>query len=120
MKVSRVVALDRLARAEDVPAERLVAEEQLVVDGPDVPLRRVEVDVHLLEDHALLLVDLLGVEPRVAEHVDENVERDVARLRGALHVVARELLAGEGVELSADAVDLRRDRRVRSGAAPCP
>ena len=53
-------ALDRLLRAEDVPAERLVGEQELVVDAPDVALRRIEVDVHLLEDDALLLLDLVA------------------------------------------------------------
>ena len=45
----------------------------------------------------------------VAEHVDEHVERRVARLGGAADVVARVLLAGEGVELAADRVDLAGD-----------
>ena len=76
-------ALDRLLRAEDVPAERLVGVEKAVVDVADVALRRVEVDVHLLEDHALLLLDLGRVEARVEEHVREDVERDVARLGAA-------------------------------------
>jgi hypothetical protein len=60
-------------------------------------------------DHALLALDLVGVEAGVAEHVDEHVERDVARLGGALDVVAGQLLAGERVELAADRVDLGRD-----------
>ena len=50
-----------------------------------------------------------GVEARVAQHVDEHVERDVAGPGGALDVVPRVLLAGERVELAADAVDLGRD-----------
>ena len=103
-------ALDRLPRPEDVPAERLIRVQEPVVDVSDVALRRVEVDVHLLEDHALLLRDLGLVEPRVEEHVGEDVERDVARLRPAADVVARELLAREGVELAADRVDLGGDR----------
>ena len=112
-------ALDGLARAEDVPAERLVGEEQPVVDIADISLRRVQVDVHLLEDHALLLLDLGRVETRVAEHVHEHVQGDVSCLRRALDVVAGDLLAGEGVELAADRVDLRRDR-ARSRAALRP
>ena len=98
-----------LLRADDVPAERLVAVEELVVDAVDVVARRVVVHVHLLDDHALLALDLLGVELRVAEHVDEDVERGVAVLGRALDVVARVLLAGEGVELAADRVDLAGD-----------
>ena len=89
--------------------ERAVAVEELVVDPVDVVARRVVVHVHLLDDHALLALDLLGVELRVAEHVDEDVERRVAVLGRALHVVARVLLAGEGVELAADRVDLAGD-----------
>ena len=103
-------ALDGLARAEDVPAERLIRVEQAVVDVPDVALRRVEVDVHLLEDHAFLLRDLRLVEAGVEEHVGEHVESRVARLGTAPHVVAGELLARERVELAADRVDLGRDR----------
>ena len=87
----------------------LVAVEEILVDAADEVARRVVVHVHLLDDDALLALDLLGVEPRVAQHVDEHVERDVARTRGALDVVARVLLAGERVELAADPVDLRRD-----------
>ena len=100
---------NRLLAADDVPAERLVAVEELVVDAVDVVSRRVVVHVHLFDDDALLALDLLGVEPRVAEHVDEDVERHVAVLGGALDVVAGVLLAGEGVELAADGVDLSGD-----------
>ena len=111
--------LDRLLGAEDVPAERLVAVDELVVHARDVVPRRVDVHVHLLDDHALLALDLLGVELGVAEHVDEDVEGDVAVLGRAADVVARVLLAGEGVELAADRVDLGRDvarRRAPLGA----
>ena len=80
-----------------------------MVDAPDVVPRRVEVHVHLLDDHALLALDLLGVELRVAEHVDEDVERPAPVLGGALDVVPRVLLAGEGVELRADPVHLVAD-----------
>jgi len=103
-------ALDRLPRAEDVPAERLIGVEQPVVDVPDVALGRVEVDVHLLENHALLLLDLGLVEARGEEHVGEHVESHVPRFRAAADVVAGQLLAGERVELAADRVDLGRDR----------
>ena len=99
----------RLLAADDVPAERLVAVEELLVDAADEVARRVEVHVHLLDDDALLALDLLCVEPRVAQHVGDHVERDIAMLRGALHVVGRVLLAGEGIELAADRIDLARD-----------
>ena len=98
-----------LLAADDVPAERLVAVEELLVDAADEVARRVEVHVHLLDDHALLALDLLGVEARVAQHVDEHVERDVAMLGRALDVVGGVLLAGERVELAADRVDLACD-----------
>ena len=107
-------------RADDVPAERLVAVEELLVDAADEVARRVVVHVHLLDDHALLALDLLGVELRVAEHVDEHVERDVAVLGRALDVVAGVLLAGERVELAADRVDLASRCRARSGARSVP
>ena len=102
--------LDGLARSDDVPAQGLIGVQEPVVDVSDVALRRVEVHVHLLEDHALLLRDLVLVEARVEEHVGEHVERDIPGLRAAAHVVAGELLAGERVELTPDRVDLGRDR----------
>jgi hypothetical protein len=52
----------------------------------------------------------------VEEHVAEDVDRGAAVGRRALHVVRGQLLAGEGVELAADAVDLRGD--VAGGWAP--
>jgi hypothetical protein len=108
-------AVDGLLAADDVPAERLVTVEQVLVDTPDEVPRRVEVHVHLLDDHALLALDLLRVELRAAQHVDEHVERDVARVCSATHVVAGVLLAGECVELAPDGVDLAGD--VPSGRA---
>src|SRR5206468_11296473 len=60
-------------------------------------------------DHALLALDLLALELRVAEHVDEDVEGLVAELGRAFDEVAGVLLAGEGVELAADPVDLHAD-----------
>ncbi len=100
---------DGLLATDDVPAQRLVAVEKLVVDAADVVARSVEVHVHLLDDHALLAVDLLRVELRVPEHVGEDVERDRPVLARAADVVARVLLAREGVELAADPVDLVAD-----------
>ena len=102
-------AADGLLAPDDVPADRPVAVEERVVDAADVVPRRVEVHVHLLDDHALLAIDLLGVELRMPEHVDEHVECDRAVLARAAHVVARVLLARERVELAADAVDLAAD-----------
>ena len=112
-------ALHRLLAAEDVPAERVVAVHEVVEHAGYVVARRVEVHVHLLDDHALLAVDLLGVEARVAQHVDEHVECDVAALGGAAHVVAGDLLARERVELAPDRIDLRGDV-ARRRASLCP
>src|SRR5439155_7703562 len=53
---------DRLLGADDVPAERLVAPEESLVDTADEVARRVEVHVHLFDDHALLALDLLLLE----------------------------------------------------------
>ena len=109
MNVSRRRAAHRLLAADDVPAERLVAVEKLFVDAADEVARRVEVHVHLLDDHALLAVDLLGVEAGVPQHVRDHVERDVAVLGRALDVIGGVLLARERVELAADRVDLACD-----------
>ena len=102
-------ALDRLLAADDVATERLVAPQELLVHAADEVARRVVVHVHLLDDHALLALDLLRREAGVAEHVDEDVERHVAVLGRALDVVDGVLLAGEGVELAADRVDRAGD-----------
>src|SRR5207247_9775154 len=95
-----------LLPGDAVPAPRRGVVEQRVVSAADEVARRVEVHVHPLDDHAFLPLDLLGLEARIADHVDEDVERDVTMLRGRLEVVARVLLAGERVELAPDRVDL--------------
>src|SRR5215218_277220 len=100
---------DRLLPPDDVPPEGRVPVDELVEDAGDIVARRIEVHVHLLDDHALLALDLVGVELRVPEHVDEHVERMLPMLGGALDVVPRVLLAGEGVELGADPVELEPD-----------
>ena len=106
VNVSRVAAPDRLLGADDVAAERRVAVAEAVVHAREIARRRVDVHVHLFDDHALLALDLLGVEERVQEHVAEHVDRDRDVLLRALDVVAGVLLAGERVELGADAIDL--------------
>src|SRR5262249_60867859 len=50
-------AADRLLAPDDVPAERLVAVEELLVHGADEVARRGEVHVPLLDDHARLSLD---------------------------------------------------------------
>src|SRR5207302_891004 len=98
-----------LLATDDVPAERLVAVDQLLIHAADEVARRVEVHVHLLDDHALLALDLLGLELRMTQHVGEDVERDRAVLRRALNEVAGVLLRGERIELATDAVDRDAD-----------
>src|SRR5207237_8781003 len=92
-------AADRLLAADDVPAEGLVAVEQALVEATDEVTRRVVVHVHLLDDHALLALDLGALELRVAEHVDEDVQRLLAVVGCAPDVVAGIRLAREGVKL---------------------
>ena len=58
-RVARCVS-NRFLTADDVPPERLVAVDELLVHTADVVARRVEVHVHLFDDHALLPLDLLG------------------------------------------------------------
>ena len=100
---------DGLLAADDVPAERLVAVEELLVHAADVVARRVEVHVHLLDDHALLALDLLGSNFEWRSMSTSTSSAIVAVLGRALDVVARVLLAGERVELAADGVDLAAD-----------
>src|SRR5262249_61797804 len=65
-------------------------------------------EMHLLEDDTLLALDLVGIELRVPQHVEQDVEGNVAVVGGAPDVVARVLLRGECVELAPDPVDDRR------------
>src|SRR5215207_10015272 len=58
-----------LLAPDDVPAERRVVVEQLVIDAVHEVARSVVVHVHLLDDDALLPLDLLWIELRVAKHV---------------------------------------------------
>ena len=119
MNVSRRRRADRVLVPDDRAAERGVAEAEVVVDVRQVLHRRVEVHVHLLDDHALLALDLVRIEAGVEEHVREHVERLRRLLAGALDVVARVLLAREGVEVGAHRVDLEADvarRRTPLGA----
>ncbi len=62
VNVSRDAARTVSLRADHVAAQRVIAVEEMVVDAADEVPRRVEVHVHLLDDDALLPVDLLRIE----------------------------------------------------------
>src|SRR5206468_8097981 len=101
----RVERLDRLLRAEDRTAERMILPEALREELVDEVVERVLDHLDLFDDDFLLALDVLGAERRVADDIGEDVDRERQMLVEDLDVVARVLLGGEGVELPADGVD---------------
>ncbi len=99
-------------------AERLLRPEGFVEDFLDAMLRLVEVHGEFLLDDAALLVNFRRVELRVKEHVGEDVEQFIKPVVAGLGVITGHLLAGEGVEIAADALHILRNlpRRAPFGA----
>ena len=103
----RASRADRLLAADDVAAERLVAPEKLLVHAADGVARRVEY-MFISSMITPFSRSISSSSNGVAEHVDEDVERDVAVLGRTLDVV-RVYSSGESVELAADLVDRTGD-----------
>ena len=97
--------IQRLLRAGDGPAERLVRPERGVEQFLDVMLRLVQVHRHFLFDDLALLGDLHRVEPRVEQHIQQHIEQFVEAVVAGPGMETGHLLAGEGVQVPADALD---------------
>src|SRR4051812_33817587 len=102
---------DRLDTAENRAPQRCVRPDGARERVVDRIARVVVVHGDLFEDHAALAVDVVRYEQRRRDHVADDVDGerhvDVQHPR----VVAGVLLGGERVELTADRIELGRDRQ---------
>jgi hypothetical protein len=105
-----VERVDALRRAENRPAERMIAPEILREDFVDEIVRRVLDHLDLFEDYLLLALDVVLSEQRIANQIGEDLDRQRQVLVQDLEVVAGVLLRREGVDLAADRIHLLGDR----------
>ena len=111
--------VERPVRARDGAAQGLVRPERRVEQFLDVVLGLVQVHGHLLLDDLPLLADVCGCELGVEQHVHEHVEQFVEAVVAGAGVETGRLLAGEGVEIAANALDrLRRFPWRTAGGCP--
>ena len=75
--------LDRVARAENRPAERVILPETLREDLVDQIVGRVLHHLDFLDDDLLLPLHVVGIERRVEDDVGEDVEGERAGARRA-------------------------------------
>ena len=68
-------------------------------------LRLVQVHRHLLLDDLALLGDVRRVELRVEQHIQQHIEQFVEAVMAGPGMETGRLLAGEGVQIAADALD---------------
>ena len=113
-----VEAGDALRRPEDRPTDRLVGIGGGVEHVEDEVVRRVLDGTDLLQDDALLALELDLVEGRLGQDVGENVEREIGVLGEEVRVVGRLLGARRRVEVAACGFDFFRNGARR--AAPRP
>ena len=97
--------IQRLLRAGDGAAEGLVRPERGVEQLLDVMLRLVQIHRHLLFDDLALLADLHRVELRVEPHIQQDIEQLVEAVMAGAGMETGRLLAGEGIQVTADALD---------------
>ena len=103
--------------AGDGAAKRLVGPERLVGQLEHVLRRLVECHGDFLLDDAAFAGDFLPVKNRVEIHVGQHVHQLGGVAGVGSGVVAGALLAGAGVYVAAEALDLLRD--LGGGAAAC-
>ena len=101
--------LDRLRRAENGAADRLVGEGGLGEEVVDPVVGRIERGADLLHDDVLLALELRRVENRVAQDVGEDVDGERHVVLEDARVVGGRLDAGRRVDLAADRLDLLGD-----------
>ena len=102
-------AADAVGRAEDVVAQRVTLEEQVLELVVDELGGRVLVALNLVAHHLALLLDLCLRKLTVEDNVAEHVERPPHMVGADGTVVDRVLLVGEGVELAAQTLDVVDD-----------
>ena len=104
---------DAFLGAQDRPADRLRRVGVLLEVVEDDVVRRVVRLADLLQDHAALALQLLGLEGGVGQDVADDVGGERGVLLQHLHVVGGLLARGVGVDVAADRLDLLGDLRRR-------
>ncbi len=114
-----IVAADRLDRgrgAQHRAAERLARQRRLLELVEDDVVGRVERLADLLQDDAALALQLVGIEHRVAQDVDDHLDTQRHVLLQDGGVIGGDLAAGIGVQAAADILDLFGDGAGAAGA----
>ena len=111
--------LDRLNRAEDRAADRLIGIGGLLEQIEDVVVGIVARGADFLDDHLLLAIELGLLEQRVLEDVGEDVGGERHVFLEHAGEIAGVLDGGRGVEIAADVLDGLGDLRARCGSW-CP
>ena len=101
--------LDRVASAENRPAQRMVFPEILGEDFVDEVVGTVLVHLDFFEDDAAFAGNIVGGESGIQHQIAEHVERDGQVLVEHLDAEADALLGGEGVHVAADRIHLARN-----------
>ena len=105
-KVRTLQSVKRLLGAGERAAERLIGPEGFVKQFLDVEMRLVEIHRQLLFDDVAFLGDVAGRAFRVEKHIRQHVEQFVEPVVARTGIKTGVLLAGEGVEITADAFDV--------------
>jgi hypothetical protein len=109
----------RSDRPGDLPAERMLPEQQLVEHREHVVRRRVDVHPDLVHDHRLLRPQIRGTKERSQGQLVHRLERHVPVGGRNLRAEDRQLTIGAGVHAAADALDPLRERAgLRVAARP--
>jgi hypothetical protein len=104
-QVAAAQTVDRLARAEQRLAERMVRPQQCAGDVLRDLAGLVLVHPDFFLDHATLPRDLRRGEGRAQQHVAEHIDDEREVRDAGTRVVASHLFRGERVEVTADAFD---------------
>ena len=97
--------IQRLLCAGDGPAQRLARPERGVEQFLDVMLRLVQAHRDFLFDDLAFLGDVRRGELRVEQHIQQHIEQFVEAVMAGAGMKTGHLLAGEGVQVAADALD---------------
>ena len=106
LKIQQVVprhGVERLQGASQRASERLVWPKRFVEQFLDVMLRLIQIHRQLFLDDAPFFFDFNRIKLRVEKHVRQHVEQFVETIMPSLGIKAGAFLAGERVEITADA-----------------